>query len=487
MKTQFLNPHNYFSGRMYVEALRQLMLPGLISGGILFVAVILASVAELVLNWGPADPQYALVWMPFYVWVAPFLLALLAFRFLTDRKKSDFYHALAIKRQALFSSYGLAVISWLLGSMIVTFAVSSLLFLFAGANLSWETMGLFAELLSAGVFAATLAMLAASLSGTIFSNLVLINLFLWLPLLVSSIFRAGVINAVPTMPSNAVSLFGLDLNITLFAVFDILWADPARAVDIVWTVTVGLLLFAAAAYFFVKRKSEMAGDSAPSPRMQAVYRIAVALPPLLIVFSSGLVIFRDTDGQFAAFVGLIVALIFMILFEMISTKRWQNLLKLPLSYALALALTALFAASVWAVSSFEANFVPEAEEIVSVRVIDDPDRLLIDDGETPIHAEISVGEVFEDSAVNAAIAEQLQQSREEGWANSSDPFGNLYLDESRRWDNEARLVFEIRTASGATRQRYLSVGTFIWEDWESRSDTFEPNDLGQALWGASAP
>jgi hypothetical protein len=497
---------------MYREALAQLSLPGFILGGILLAITLLVC-------WGAASfgnirfVSISDAWYPllFYIWTAPFLFAVIAFRFLTSRRKSDFYHALPLKRGALFTSYTMAICTWLFSTIFIVMALGSGILALAGAPAQlayWVSAAYSAfDFLTAALFATSLTILATSLSGTLFTSVVLTNVFLWLPLLVSSLFRMGVLSALPIIPPNSVSFFGLDLRVTLFDAFGLLesFYFAHSALNALWTLFVSLFLLGLAGFFFARRKSETAGNSAASNRMQAVFRIAVASPPLLIVCSSlTLSSLLSASGVFSLGTALILSLILICAFELISTKKWRNLLKVPLSYGIALVLALLFSASIWGVAAYEASFSPSAEEIRWVRIANPADTLGSNSmrfsfdvlerggeswkGQRELRALREEGVRVDDLAVLEVVADQLADERNDFWDRSvlgsrtSTFYDSIFFDafygaSGFSFDNQERLVLEVRTTGGATRQRYLTYGSSDW----SWGDFITLNDLGTVL------
>ena len=513
----------YFSLSLYKEALAQLALPGFLLAGILIAGTLLSSWETL--SWylflpeeasfgmSTLDISEAWTFIPVYIWVAPFLLTVLAFDFLRSRKKSDYYHAVPAKRSTLFFSYTAAIVSWLIATVFIAMALGGGLFAAVGVGANWSFAAILGlEFLAAMLFALAIALLAVTLSGTLFSTAVLINVFLWLPLLAAALFRRGVLSIVPTLPSSAVSFFGLDANITLFAVFRFVdFAEISSTLtDAAWTLLIALAVFAAASFFFVRRKSEMAGNSAPSNRMQTLYRISVALPPLLLVFST-----VGLHWFFLAFtIGLtapqflfsptmilpliaagVIALISMSAFELISTRTWRNLLKVPLSFAAALAVSCVFVFSIWAVATFEASFTPSADEIEKVRIVEpyDPYGFLtlppdawISDSEAGsqqgelrrvLNDFIENETYIRDQEVITLIADELAQRRvsRSPFVEAVDIFEVFFFD-AFSFDAAERLVVEIHTHNGVTRQRVFSYGNHNWS-----ASGLRINELGEAL------
>ena len=525
--------HNYFSFKLYKEALSQLSLPGFLSAGILLAAVLLQGWSEIVHSFSRSEfstwtPSIAEAWIPtmLYVWTAPFLFGLLLFNFLNSRKKSDYYHALTARRETLILSFAAAIYTWLIATVALALALGAMLFSFAGAELtgtqlSSAVLSFFPSIL----YAVAVTLLAMSLSGTLFTNLVLGNLLLWMPLLVSSLFSEGVSSLVPALPYGEASFFGLSLGVTLFG--DMLlvteftwggeWTFASGLANAAWTIFLAVAMFAAAVFFFVRRKSEMAGNSASSSRMQALYRVAVALPPLMVaaVFAP-LDILRFGGGSpqagienaFAVVATMIIALLLIATFELISTKTWRNLLKVPLSFGIALLLAIVFAGFVWAVAAYEANFTPRAENIVWVGIPKDFDTnrwhinsatsrgLKSPDVNEPWRGDEALRTIFNDELrisdeyLAQAMAAALVEVRDEvAWiptgsnARSTEtPTSSYWSTDSSKLRNES-LVFEIRTTSGMTKRRtltYAETGTLAGTD-RSNDRFIVPNQLGEAI------
>jgi len=538
--------NTYFSTKLYKEGLAQLALPGFITGGILLAVVFLQGQSEILTaisrsatsTW---TPHILDAWVPitFYTWTAPFLFAILLFNFLNSRKKSDYYHALPVKKEALFGSFAAAIYTWLISTTVVAILLSTMFFVFAGATVGLADLGgALLGFTSVILYTAALTMLAMSLSGTLFSNIVVGSLFLWMPLIVSALFVEGVSTLVPSIPFGEVSFFGLSLGLTPFTFsvavlnWDLHW--PAGVVpDALWTSFLALAMLAAATFFFVRRKSEMAGDSAPSKRMQAAYRVAVALPPLMpamifvpleFVRTPSAVAMTAAENLFAFTVSAVVAVILICAFELITTKTWRNLRKVPLSFGIALLVAGGFAVSVWAVATYEASFTPRAENISWISIPGDvrsntshADR--IGGREVKLYWSEDRQEWRGDKAIQAIVEEELRISDEELNRAMSAVLAELRADTewlpqgrstadylsieveppqpntqstSNRGSRET-LVFEIRTTTGQTKRRTLTYAeTFRTDSNDGRttgtSTTYVvPNQLGEALANVRLP
>ena len=534
----------FFSFRMYKEGLAQLALPGVIMAGIFLAIAVLQGWSEILwwtqrssASWTACTSD---AWAPlmFYAWTAPFLFSILLFSFLNSRKKSDFYHAFPLKRESLFFSFAAAIYTWIIATIAVVMAVATALFMLAGAEpTTTMILNAFFSLATAALYAATLSMLAVTLTGTLFSNVAVLLMLLWTPPLLSHLFGEGVQSLVPGLPVGEATFFGLNLSITLFNPafldygFSTMGITSAGIIaDIVWTAFLVLLMLVVSAVLFTRRKSEVAGSSAPNKWLQASYRIVIALPPLLLVAHEiafmGMTLHmgssRGSDLVFSIATAVIVSLILMCVFELVSTRKWRNLLKIPLSFLMTLALTFIFVGFVWAVAVYEANFTPSPDEIAWVAIpndvrsnnshmrrIDGRDIKRADTGQRWEGDENLVKIWYEElrignESVNYVLSAALEELKtdfdgrifQDGPSSSRHFWDDLYYWED--WDeplsmvppsssssgarsNES-LIFEIRTTGGTTRRRVLSYAELESQQRNTgRVQVIIPNELGKAF------
>jgi len=525
---------NYFSFSLYKEGLAQLALPGFITGGIVFAVVMLQGWSEILHSlsrspeWG-WTPCISEAWAPalMYAWAAPLLFAIVLFGFLNNRKKSDYYHALPVRRETLFLSFGAAIYTWLIATVVLAVGLGTLLFAIAGAQFGLAQLGTAAlGFIPTILYMTAIILLAMTLTGTLFSNVVLAGLFFLMPPLVSELFSEGVVTLVPALPFGEASFFGISLGLTPFTFFIALidgFGIPTDQLangivaDALWTSFLALALLALATLFFVRRKSETAGNSAPSKRIQAVYRVAIVSPVLMIAALLTSIDFATrsplstAEHIFALSGSVAIALILVCAFELISTKTWRNLLKIPASFGIALVVAAVFVGSVWAVAAYEASFAPRPENIawvsipndvrsnqshmssVSGRGIKGPDFEEEWRGDEILLAiwrdELRVS----DDSLNQAMTAALVESRSDiKWlpnfgphraAETERPFYDAPWYETpwhMRFLRNETLVFEIRTTSGITKRRTLAYAET--DRAPVTNETFIiPNQLGEAI------
>ncbi len=99
--------------------------------------------------------------------------------------------------------------------------------------------------------------------------------------------------------------------------------------QIVYTLLLSLLYFFLADILFVHRRSEAAGQSAPTRLLQHIYRILIAMIPC--VFISGILAMdleehTASSNWFPYFVVYLIAVLIYFAYELITTRKWKNLI-----------------------------------------------------------------------------------------------------------------------------------------------------------------
>jgi len=465
---------NFFSFKLYKEGLAQLRFLGFLTSGIALVFAALVPIMAFLQDFHFAravDADEVLliltVLLP-YIWVAPFILTFSLFGFLNSRKKSDFYHALSVKRTALFASFSTAVATWLIATALLIIAVGTALFLALNSPLASGStpvdvllisLTLFASSALALLFATSVAAFAASMSGTRFTSLTVAVLVLALPPLLKSIFAAGVANNVPSLSSGDV--FVLGQNLFYFMPFE----DAFTVTNILYTLAYAVVLMVAAGIFFARRKSEAAGDSAISPWLQWVFRIAVGFLPLVIAYNA----FFGFDAIVWIVVTITVALVLMCVFELISTNKWKNLLYVMPAFAISIVAMLAFVTLIWAVATIEADFSPQTEEISSVQILDS-----------------DYNYVFWSSAVEMSAISALEQRETQIQDPRVIALAVNQLEEiatTPRWGHPGEepdwwtiyVYVQINMENGRTENRIIPVGT-VRDEWIENPEPFDEED-----------
>ena len=479
---------------LYKEGLLQLRFMGLLSG-ILIVLVSVGQALSLVFAVGTGqltgleplayvlDPEGLISLALVAVFVLPFLFVFRLFSFLNKRNRSDFYHALPASRSTLFFSFTAAVLTWLWGIGIVSIGLTALVSLLGGVALSFATiasaLGLF---LTASLFAVAAALVAASVTGTLFSNLIVTALIILLPHLITRCFTQMVSAQVPNLPEAFVGIIG---NISVQNSFFMLWpfgnaslqqffGAGSTAASIFVTLAWAAILLLCARVLFRRRASETAGKSAPSKRLALLYRVAVGI--LVVAFCvgptwmslsgidydmSGGVSVADlpVPGSAAILTALgtvlILALIAFLVFELITTKRWSRLLRALPSFAIVIAFAVAFYGVTALYINFEKNFRPSAKAISSVRLLStqyDPSLFLGD-----LTNSFFLQQENQPSSYNELLLQQLKISDPGFLDATSDKLQQRFRASDIYATDETHsvMLLEVRTKTGRTAYRLI--------------------------------
>ena len=332
-----------FHGRLYLEGLKRLRVLGF---GLLAIALavsILVPVTYIITNanatydyyeptkdWLP--PQMTLQWdsICYSTLLFPFaspIFILVAFSFLFKRRESDLYHSIPYTRTCLYVSFVAAAMTWVWGITLLCSTVSGILWSLA-PNVILPMADLFLLLRTSLLSSALLCgfmLLAVSLCGNLATTLLNFFPFMILPRLTLCLlgftleagmplthlwyFCNGFFSTAWCLPLGLVSIIESRVDVTYTPM-------------LIYSAAAALLLFVFAGICFAKRRSEMAGSSAQSRRMQHLFRCLFTLP---FVFFTVFILLTETFEPALFLVLITVILLVYYLYELITTKRFRNL------------------------------------------------------------------------------------------------------------------------------------------------------------------
>ena len=189
-----------FSSRMFLEGLRQLKTVGILSLVIFSLIAMFFPLGDAISTIASATfsheisrqlvnlhDLYPMVYLPMFT-MAP-IMVLMLFNFLNKRKSSDFYHALPVSRAALFISFFTAIAVWIIAVTVISTAVSVLTALcfpqVFQVNFSSIVKPILGSLAGSLLVTAGIA-LAMCVTGTLFNNLLISGVILFVPRLMFS-------------------------------------------------------------------------------------------------------------------------------------------------------------------------------------------------------------------------------------------------------------------------------------------------------------
>ena len=331
---------SFFNFRLFLEALKRLRVIGLGS------AILALTVSALVpaVTWiehGSYDRtdiyemDTGLLCVPAgaMVLLAPLFFFVL-FSFLQKRKESDFFHAIPYTRTCVYVSFVTAALTFIWVIQLACGVTAGILWgmiprVSADVGSMLAYVGI--SMLAAAMLSAFM-MVALTVSGTGGSCFLLFMLFTAFVRVVCAIFL-GCMDTIYFIDTNGMwdasflsPLWLLPINVIYY------WGDIELSSallyslpNILYSLLVMVGLFAFGGLLYNRRHSEMAGNPAPGVKTQALFRImftslGVLLIPLLAITNGG-----DAALMLVLIVGVLLV---YFLYELITTKRPKNLLKI---------------------------------------------------------------------------------------------------------------------------------------------------------------
>ena len=211
---------------------------------------------------------------------------------------------------------------------------------------------------------------ACTLTGTLFMNVVVSGIILFVPRILLSVI-VGTITGfsdlfvyskfLPFIDNNYNMLFNLmdsSQSFTLYSMF----------APIIYTLVLSVIYFLAGCLIFSRRKSEVAGNAAASSKLQCVFRLCigylVCLPAMAAIFSTIVTEYGfDAVECFEIFILYIVAILAMLIFELMSTRKFKNVIKALPSVGILALLNVVTIFGQYFLFESQLNYTPEASQI----------------------------------------------------------------------------------------------------------------------------
>ncbi|MBQ8524170.1 MAG: hypothetical protein IJ457_06065 [Clostridia bacterium] len=374
---------------LYKESLRRLKIPAVIFFVIIAAAAVLIPLLKFF-----SGPQYihlsctsdylprmtAVNANPFLLvcMIAALTLTYTLFSFQNKRSSSDLYFSQPHSRLAMYTSRITALVTVIASMILIPTGISAAMFaiLKQHFNTQWDTFipymaGCFAAaMLICAVFA-----IAMSITGTILNNIVVAGLIMYLPRTVLTLVVASVCSKFPLIVDGYISKFlspGINILTGFLEIFlstnfydKGILSSSAQG----YTFCLALVYFVIGAVLFCRRKSESAERAAPTPFMQSVYRILITMVVCLI--PCGLIFNTDQIGSYEIFVIFcyyIIALLVYLFYELITTRKWKNLVKCLPGLVVVVLLNATLLGTMFGIYLAEKGFSPDTEDISYVRI-----------------------------------------------------------------------------------------------------------------------
>jgi len=381
------------------------------------------------------------------------VLTLYLFSFLNKRSSSDFYHSIPHKRETLFVSFAAAILTWVLGGIWLCTGVSLLIYSFFPAHVMLNmtsilltTLGLSAACIL--VIAATL--IAMSLTGGTFANIITALLIIFLPRVILTAFTTIVVQLTRIVPVENFGIIGDgSFNIPfgfVWSIFDGGVNDQLFIRGALYTIVFGIIYFGIALTLFKKRRSETAQNPAPNKIMQSAIRIAVAFVvciPALAVMAAG-----NARHDILPIVAIYaIAVIVYLAYELITTRKLSNIAKALPGLGILVLLNVVFLSGVMVSRNAILNRRFEAHQIASVRVLSFEDSWAFGDDRVSYETLRAREVEIQDEVAIALLLETLD--RNIAFARGEDELRNI--------QNHGMILFETGRGRGVQRRLMFTI------------------------------
>lgn len=393
--------NQYFDVRLYKEGIRQLRIPGIVSGVILLLCGILMPLMYMIGRYDEiqydgfgeagdfADTILGLLSVNSLLWICPYILAglmtVLLFRFLNTRNGSDFYHSIPQTRVCVATSFLASVFTWVLGLLV---GMGLLSCLFAEAlpyiTVNWgNVLQVMIRYFTASILAVGGTFLAVSMTGTLFTNFAVAVMILCVPTLLSLVLEQSVISRLFFMQSVEEMLLCKYNNLTnicgdFIGFFTGISSSAGRdsiLISAVYTTILGIVYGIFGICMYQRRCSESAGQPACSGWLKAVFRVVPAfvltLIPITMIYMDDI---TDSSEVFLIVVIYIVAVVVYFLYELFSTGKWKSAVQSLKGLWLLAVLNVAMLLILNGITLYAQNCIPRADEIVSVRLLETGDE-----------------------------------------------------------------------------------------------------------------
>lgn len=378
--------NSLFNIGLYIDALKQLRLIGFISFGIISaISVIIMAGRTMDMEYYGSTPVVVTTLatcIPMYLifMLCVPIMTLYLFSFLTKRSASDYFHSFPQNRGCLYNTYFLAIATWnfiiTFGTAIVigvAYGIANSYFVFSYMNLIRFSIAIFL----CGLMVEVSISIACAITGTLFTNICVAALILFLPRLIMMLMvRMITSNLEILVQSKILPLLDYNYN-PIFCSIRTVFGSREIIYDIgglVYTFVIVMIYFIVGHYLFVRRRSETAGNPSANRVLQCIIRVGIAIP--VCMFSIRYIfktlindkISLNSQDWFSVFVFYLMAVALMLLYELISTKKIKNVVRAIPSIGILAIFNILLMLSMYGIYESQLNYNPEVGDISYITV-----------------------------------------------------------------------------------------------------------------------
>lgn len=370
----------FFNFGLYRDMLRQLRTMGIVFGVLCIVASVLPVLISFTTGYNVPSIAQATPALLVFMYIGGLTFVLAAFSFLHKRASSDFYHSLPDSRVCTYTSILAAVLTWVYAIIISTILLTWLSYVAFGLPFNHSYIPwLLAVYLAGTTFVVGGSLIAVGVTGTLLSNIIVAGLVIFLPRFILLFYTAAAIGTAQIVGAHELGLFfDPATNLPTAFIFNLFTVDVGSMSDLffntgglIYTAVLGVLYLALGGLLFRFRRSELAGSSAPNRVLQHVYRCAITLPFVMVLFNHYIGYSRMAGADISDAVSIIIFVISLavyFVFEIVTTRKAKNLLRAAPWYLAVVAAAVLLSLAAHATGDAMLNTKPSAEEIKYVSI-----------------------------------------------------------------------------------------------------------------------
>ncbi len=360
------NRNKFFSISLYKDALKQLRIIGIV----------------LVIIMGYMPFATRMIYSNYYVIVdklqtiayivATFIIMLHIFGFTTKRNASDVVYSLPHTRNCIFISYVLAAITWIVGILFANY-IGSLINYGKYKYVSYTNIRYVFENFVIVILIMGAISIAQGLTGMLFTNVAMSCVILFVPRILIMYTIDLIYSICPYYNIDYIKFpFCENLNL-LTASFNYDYSyNFETSKGIAYTLILGLIYLVIGCILFSRRKSETAGNAAANKWIQGVVRTVVALVICLIPLYRIITYYLCGRNKYLnmsyVVICYVLAILVYYLFELLSTRKMRNLLKVTPGILFVVLGNIMIFGSVYGVTENIKEFKPNTDEVKYITI-----------------------------------------------------------------------------------------------------------------------
>lgn len=444
----------FFNKGLYFEGLRQTKLASLIIIAIMCLWAVFFPLSKLSL--GPEE--FVIVsnisgsnFNPLLLFCYGILipaLGLSLFSFLNKRNSSDFYHSLPHKRVTIYCSLMLSVVTWLAIAIVLPSTIELVICMFGSRSIEMELSSILPFVLNvfcSGLFILGAGLVAMSLTGTLFSNIVTTLLIIFLPRIVFSGALESVRVLSLVLPDNYFSVTPSSI-IPFESFFSLFTSQDGKSlvVNALYCLVIAIIYLTIGGILFNKRKSESAGFAAINNKVQTIIRVALSF----IVSMFACMSLLSGEDLLLIIIFFLLAIILFFAYEYLSTKKLSNIKKSMPGLGILLLLTLIFLGGVTMAKNSILSVDWNVEETSSVKVSTNN----LYSGDASYESLMAAKLELHDEKIIEMLVNELKENQENA-KKGTETFHNIYYN----YGGFHFLPVEITTKQGKTHKRELNI------------------------------